>query len=92
MNEVLSSGSRAEDEGLYPIQHGYWEEVMEKAVETEDADFQARTSKQVRDEEQATRVTAEFAKAKAAAKAASASSSSSSSEGTGGRRRRRRRQ
>lgn len=91
MNEVLSSGSRAEDEGLYPIQHGYWEEVMEKAVEAEDADYQARTSKQVRNEEQSAEVTAEFAKAKAAAKAATASSSSSS-EGTGGRRRRRRRQ
>ena len=38
LNEVLSSGSRTEDEGLYPIQHGYWEKVMEKAVELEDAE------------------------------------------------------
>ena len=32
MNEVLSSGARTEDEGLYPIQHGYWMELMNDAV------------------------------------------------------------
>ena len=37
LNSVLSSGARTEDEGLYPIQHGYWEEVMEKAIAREDA-------------------------------------------------------
>lgn len=31
----LMSGARAEDEGLYPVQHRYWAEVMARAVETE---------------------------------------------------------
>ena len=35
MNNVLSSGVKNEDEGLYPIQHQYWASVMKKAVEAE---------------------------------------------------------
>lgn len=31
----LSSGVRTEDEGLFPIQHAYWQEVMAKAVAEE---------------------------------------------------------
>ena len=37
MNNVLSSGEKNEDEGLYPIQHHYWASVMKKAVEAEAA-------------------------------------------------------
>jgi len=33
---VLSSGVKTEDEGLYPIQHGYWLDSMNKAVAAED--------------------------------------------------------
>ncbi|GAB4099756.1 benzoate 1,2-dioxygenase large subunit [Sinomonas halotolerans] len=33
----LSSGARTEDEGLYPIQHGYWLEAMREAVDAEAA-------------------------------------------------------
>ncbi|WP_414676410.1 benzoate 1,2-dioxygenase large subunit [Limnobacter sp.] len=29
----ILSGTRTEDEGLYPIQHGYWRDVMKKAIE-----------------------------------------------------------
>lgn len=36
MNPVMS-GARAEDEGLYPVQHRYWLSVMEQAVEAENA-------------------------------------------------------
>ncbi|MDR7330088.1 benzoate 1,2-dioxygenase large subunit [Corynebacterium guangdongense] len=90
MNEVLSSGVRTEDEGLYPIQHGYWESVMEKAVDQEDADLAARTHKHVRDEAQSTAVTQEHAVAKAEAKAATASASAGGEGESGGRRRRRR--
>ena len=89
MDQVLSSGARTEDEGLYPIQHQYWEDVMEAALDAEDADYSAGTDKHVRDDQQSAAATAAFAKERAAAKAA-AGSSSSSSEGTGGRRRRRR--
>ena len=32
MSGVIASGVRTEDEGLYPIQHGYWKEVMDKAL------------------------------------------------------------
>jgi len=35
MTNVLSSGVKTEDEGLYPIQHAYWLDVMNKAVEAE---------------------------------------------------------
>ena len=31
----ISSGARTEDEGLYPIQHGYWLQTMRAAVDTE---------------------------------------------------------
>ncbi len=35
MDNVLSSGVKTEDEGLYPIQHSYWLETMRKATEAE---------------------------------------------------------
>jgi benzoate/toluate 1,2-dioxygenase alpha subunit len=34
----VSSGVRTEDEGLYLIQHSYWQETMRKAVEAEAAE------------------------------------------------------
>jgi benzoate/toluate 1,2-dioxygenase subunit alpha len=34
----LSSGAKTEDEGLYPVQHGYWAETMRKAVAAEEAE------------------------------------------------------
>ncbi len=37
MNDVLSSGIKNEDEGLYPIQHKYWLDTMRAAVAAEDA-------------------------------------------------------
>jgi benzoate/toluate 1,2-dioxygenase alpha subunit len=39
INPVLS-GARVEDEGLYPVQHGYWVKAMQHAV---DAESKART-------------------------------------------------
>ena len=36
MNNVLSSGAKTEDEGLYPVQHGYWLETMRRAVDAEE--------------------------------------------------------
>ncbi|WP_270255679.1 MULTISPECIES: benzoate 1,2-dioxygenase large subunit [Kocuria] len=38
MTSVLASGVRTEDEGLYPVQHGYWKQVMDKAVSELDAE------------------------------------------------------
>ena len=35
LDSVLSSGARTEDEGLYPIQHGYWLNSMTTALENE---------------------------------------------------------
>ncbi|GLZ53427.1 hypothetical protein Acsp07_30440 [Actinomycetospora sp. NBRC 106378] len=35
MDGVISSGAKNEDEGLYPVQHGYWLETMRAAVEAE---------------------------------------------------------
>jgi benzoate/toluate 1,2-dioxygenase alpha subunit len=35
MTSVISAGRRNEDEGLYPVQHGYWLEAMRAAVATE---------------------------------------------------------
>ena len=66
LTSVLSSGARTEDEGLYPIQHAYWENVMEAAVEAEDRD----ESKHVTDDAYSQAATAEFAKARAAARLA----------------------
>ncbi|MPM42925.1 2-halobenzoate 1,2-dioxygenase large subunit [bioreactor metagenome] len=37
MDDVLSSGVKNEDEGLYPIQHQYWLETMKKAQAAEKA-------------------------------------------------------
>ena len=34
----ISSGARTEDEGLYPIQHGYWVETMRKAATADAAE------------------------------------------------------
>ena len=34
MDGVVSAGARTEDEGLYPLQHGYWLRTMRAAVET----------------------------------------------------------
>lgn len=36
MDGVVSAGAKTEDEGLYPIQHGYWLETMRKAVAGEE--------------------------------------------------------
>jgi benzoate/toluate 1,2-dioxygenase alpha subunit len=33
----ISSGARTEDEGLFPIQHAYWQEVMTEAIAEENA-------------------------------------------------------
>ncbi|WIM67189.1 benzoate 1,2-dioxygenase large subunit [Corynebacterium breve] len=92
MNEVLSSGTRTEDEGLYPIQHAYWEEVMEKAVDQEDADLAGQTSKFVRDDERASKATVEWAKERAAKKAESQSSGTAEAASGGRRVRRKRKQ
>lgn len=35
MDGVVSSGAKNEDEGLYPVQHGYWLETMRAALEAE---------------------------------------------------------
>lgn len=65
LESVLSSGAKTEDEGLYPIQHGYWEEAMRQAIEFEDNHV-----KEVKDDEAAAEATVAFAKERAAAKAA----------------------
>lgn len=47
MDDVLASGVKTEDVGLYPIQHGYWHEVMESGLqdeETAEAEAAAATS------------------------------------------------
>jgi benzoate/toluate 1,2-dioxygenase alpha subunit len=41
MNGVISAGVKNEDEGLYPVQHGYWLDVMRAAVDRERAGAQA---------------------------------------------------
>ena len=33
MDGVISAGVRNEDEGLYPVQHGYWLQTMRAALE-----------------------------------------------------------
>jgi benzoate/toluate 1,2-dioxygenase alpha subunit len=35
MNGVISAGMRTEDEGLYPVQHGYWRRKMLAALDRE---------------------------------------------------------
>ena len=35
MDGVISSGAKNEDEGLYPVQHGYWLETMRAALAAE---------------------------------------------------------
>ncbi|WP_420174702.1 benzoate 1,2-dioxygenase large subunit [Luteococcus sp. OSA5] len=37
MNGVISAGVKNEDEGLYPVQHGHWVDVMRDAVQREAA-------------------------------------------------------
>ncbi|MFL4480285.1 benzoate 1,2-dioxygenase large subunit [Paeniglutamicibacter sp. ORCA_105] len=44
--EPISSGARTEDEGLYPIQHGYWLDTMRKAVAAEAASTTTGTTEQ----------------------------------------------
>ena len=44
MDGVISAGARNEDEGLYPIQHGYWLQTMRAALEKQAA-AAAATSK-----------------------------------------------
>ncbi|MCJ7858428.1 benzoate 1,2-dioxygenase large subunit [Corynebacterium kalidii] len=60
MDEVLSSGSRAEDEGLYPIQHRYWAEQMEAAL-----DKDATTTKFTADDAASSRATTDYARSRA---------------------------
>ena len=37
MNNVISAGVKNEDEGLYPVQHGYWLEQITQAIAAESA-------------------------------------------------------
>ena len=70
MNEVLSSGARTEDEGLYPIQHHYWHDLMQKAVNA-----QSIQAKEANDDLATAEVTRAAAQAREAAKAAAKASS-----------------
>jgi benzoate/toluate 1,2-dioxygenase alpha subunit len=36
MEGVISAGVKNEDEGLYPVQHGYWLETMKAALAKEE--------------------------------------------------------
>ncbi|GAB2620070.1 benzoate 1,2-dioxygenase large subunit [Kocuria arenosa] len=36
MTNVIASGVRTEDEGLYPVQHGFWKDVMDKGLAAEE--------------------------------------------------------
>lgn len=36
MTKVIASGVRTEDEGLYPVQHGFWKDVMDKGLAAEE--------------------------------------------------------
>lgn len=74
LTSVLSSGARTEDEGLYPIQHGYWEQVMLQAVDAEDDE----KNKFVQDDEHSSAATIAFAQRRAAAKAAASSAAPAS--------------
>ncbi|MDN6245241.1 MAG: 3-phenylpropionate dioxygenase, partial [Corynebacterium casei] len=86
MNGVLSSGARTEDEGLYPIQHGYWEDVMRGAIKMD-----ASVNKDLFDANSATEASREFALAAAARKeAAEAARAEAAVNGEGGGRRSRR--
>ncbi|QTH59724.1 benzoate 1,2-dioxygenase large subunit [Corynebacterium hindlerae] len=60
MNEVLSSGARTEDEGLYPIQHAHWENLMRAALDQDET-----TNKAERDCDAAFTATQAFAAQKA---------------------------
>ena len=35
MDGVISAGMRNEDEGLFPVQHSYWQDIMRAAAEAE---------------------------------------------------------
>lgn len=35
MTEIVSAGMKNEDEGLYPVQHGYWLDTMRAAINPE---------------------------------------------------------
>ena len=83
---MLSSGARTEDEGLYPIQHGYWEDVMRAAVKMD-----ASVNKDLFDEKAATESAREYALAAAARKeAAEAAAAEKAASGEGAPRRSRR--
>ena len=41
----IASGAKTEDEGLYPVQHEYWQSVMKDALAAEDARAAARQQK-----------------------------------------------
>ncbi|MEJ5919069.1 MULTISPECIES: benzoate 1,2-dioxygenase large subunit [unclassified Corynebacterium] len=85
MNSVLSSGARTEDEGLYPIQHGFWEEIMHAALDKESS-----STKSVVDAEAAEAATRAFHEQREQRKAAAAAKRAESGAGAGRRRRRRR--
>ncbi|QNQ90834.1 benzoate 1,2-dioxygenase large subunit [Corynebacterium poyangense] len=61
LTDVLSSGARTEDEGLYPIQHGYWEHLMLQAIAAE-----RQGSKQAQDDASSSAATREYASTHAA--------------------------
>ena len=84
LNHVLSSGSRTEDEGLYPIQHGYWEETMSKALLAEEL---GETDMDIRLDTASAAATASYARERAARRQ---QQKDAAGEG-GGRRTRRRR-
>src|SRR5699024_1711430 len=77
---------RTEDEGLYPIQHGYWEDVMRHAVKMD-----ASVNKDLVDAKAASEASREFALAAAAKKeAAEAAAAEKAASGAGAPRRSRR--
>jgi benzoate/toluate 1,2-dioxygenase alpha subunit len=43
MPGVISAGVKNEDEGLYPVQHGHWLQVMREAVAREQAEQAQRS-------------------------------------------------
>ena len=45
MTGVISAGVKNEDEGLYPVQHGYWLETMRAAVAAEEESATAAAEK-----------------------------------------------
>src|SRR5699024_9648581 len=86
LHELLCSGARTGDEGLYPIQHGYWEDVMRHAVKMD-----ASVNKDLVDASAADEASREYALAAAARKeAAEAAAAEKAASGEGAPRRSRR--